>query len=540
MRTTAIHLAILAAVWAVLTLPSLGSTSLWDIDEGLNAEAAREMLESGNWIVPQFNFKPRTAKPALLYWLQATAYRTLGVNEFAARLPSALAALGVIGLTYALARKMFDAKTALLAGIILATSIQFCLLAHAATPDMLLLLGVMLGLTLFWHGYDHDRRLWLITCAVGSAIAVLAKGPVGIALPGLVIGLFLLSRGEVRIAFNWRLGVGTLIFCLIALPWYILVGSETKGAFLRGFWWNENVNRFLEPLENHRGPVFFYPLVLIVGLAPWCVFLVPTVWNAVKEARGEGLSRLPVRLLLVWSGVYMVFFTAAATKLPNYILPTYPALAVLTARTLEQWRRQRLTLPAWVMPTCVASMALVGTVTGAGLIIASGRLPFDALRGNSIPGIERWAVIGIVPVLTAALAWRWRMLPRSGWASATLTLGAVAYLGLIISFPTQLIDARKAPRDLLAAASFPQPEREVRLAAFEYFQPSLVFYAQREVTPLPSVDAAKAHLASALPSYLIVPARSLQKVIDESQGHRVVARQHDLYRNLEVVVIANR
>src|SRR5205085_1656030 len=137
------HGLLLTVVWAALTLPSLGATSLWDIDEGLNAEAAREMHESGNWIVPTFNFKPRTAKPALLYWLQSAAYRRFGVNEFAARLPSCVSALAVILLTYALGRRMFDPLTGLMAGVILASSIQLCLLAHAATPDMLLLAGIM-------------------------------------------------------------------------------------------------------------------------------------------------------------------------------------------------------------------------------------------------------------------------------------------------------------------------------------------------------------------------------------------------------------
>ncbi|MBX7105347.1 MAG: glycosyltransferase family 39 protein [Gemmataceae bacterium] len=537
-RLLLLHVLTLIAVWAALTLPSLGSTSLWDIDEGLNAEAAREMLESGNWIVPTFNFKPRTAKPALLYWFQATAYKHLGVTEFAARLPSAVAALGVVLLTYTLARRMFDPKTGLLAGIILATSIQFCLLAHAATPDMLLLFGVMLGLTLFWIGYEYDRRVWLVTCAVGSAFAVLAKGPVGVALPGLVIGLFLLSRGEVKRALDWRLAVGVLIFCVIALPWYVLVGSETRGAFLRGFWWNENVNRFLEPLENHRGPAFFYPLVLVIGLAPWCVFLVPTIWNAVREARDHGMARLPQRLLLVWAGAYLLFFTAAATKLPNYILPMYPPLAVLTARMLDNWRRGRLTLPAWIMPTCTACVALVGLVTATGLVTASGIIPLGVLKGNAIPGLERWAFVGLIPILTGAAAWHYGRVRRPSAATVALSAGAVAYLGLMITFPTRTIDARKAPRDLLARAGLPIPESEIRLASYGYFQPSLVFYAQREVTPIDSAAAARAHLASPLKSFLIAPAKSWQEM--QPQAGRVLATHHDLYRNLDVVIVTNQ
>src|SRR5947209_16621778 len=125
------HYVLLLTVTAALTLPGLGSISLWDIDEGLNAEAAREMLESGDWVVPSFNFKPRTAKPALLYWLQAISYDRLGVNEFAARLPSAVAGALAVLLTYELGRRMFSPVTALLAGTILISTVQVCVLSHA-------------------------------------------------------------------------------------------------------------------------------------------------------------------------------------------------------------------------------------------------------------------------------------------------------------------------------------------------------------------------------------------------------------------------
>ena len=116
------HYAILLAAMAVLTLPNLGVQSLWDVDEGVNAEAAREMMEAGTWISPLFNFELRTAKPALLYWLQISSYSVFGVNEFAARLPSVLAGMLTVLLVYELARRMFGANTGLLAGIVLASA----------------------------------------------------------------------------------------------------------------------------------------------------------------------------------------------------------------------------------------------------------------------------------------------------------------------------------------------------------------------------------------------------------------------------------
>lgn len=535
------HAGIITAIWAVLILANLGRTSLWDIDEGLNAEAAREMYESGNWIVPKFNFENRTAKPALLYWLQTGSYATFGVNEFAARLPSALAALAVGLLTYGLGRRMFDPVTGLLGSIILLSSIQLCLLAHAATPDMLLLAAIMLTFYLFWRGYMYDGRRWLITCAFGTALAVLAKGPVGLLIPNAAIVVFLFSRGELKRYFDWRFAVGSVIFLAIALPWYVLVGSETRGTFLRGFWWNENVNRFLQPMESHRGSIFFYPLVFVVGFAPWCVFLVPTLINGYREARDRGdVARIASRFLVFWFVTYMIFFSIAATKLPNYVLPAYPAFALLTARALMRWKRGELELPQWVMPACILSVSLVGIISGSGLYIASGEIPMKSLKGNGIPGLELWAAIGIVPIIAAVLGWYWQRNQRRLAAVSLLVVGAVGYLALLISFPAKIVDGRKAPKELIAAAGLPRPFDEIRIGTLEYFQPSLVYYAQREITQLPNEKEALDHLSSPLQTYLICPSKTWDQLVVKAPRCRTVAKHYDLYRNVDVVVVTNR
>ena len=171
--------AILLAISAVLTLPNLGATSLWDVDEGVNAEAAREMRDNGTWVIPTFNYQLRTAKPVMLYWLQRASYNTFGVHEWSARLPSALAAWLTVLLTCALARRMFDRATGLLAGIALASAFEFCMLAHAATPDATLLLFTVLTYYLFWSRHEGgSRRWWVPTAAACAARAVLTTAPV--------------------------------------------------------------------------------------------------------------------------------------------------------------------------------------------------------------------------------------------------------------------------------------------------------------------------------------------------------------------------
>src|SRR5713226_2976017 len=160
------HYLLLLAVAAGLSLPNLGGPSLWDIDEGNNAEAAREMMESDNWVVPTFNYQLRVDKPALLYWLQIFSYRVFGINEFAARIPSALAALFTVLVSYELGRLMFGAATGLMAGLVLASATAFCASAHFANPDALLNAFTVLALFFFWRGFARSGRGWFIPAGI--------------------------------------------------------------------------------------------------------------------------------------------------------------------------------------------------------------------------------------------------------------------------------------------------------------------------------------------------------------------------------------
>ena len=212
LRARAADYAVLLAVTAALTLPNLGAASLWDVDEGVNAEAAREMREAGTWVIPTFNFELRTAKPVMLYWLQRTSYAAFGVGEWSARLPSALAGWLTVLLTYELARRMFGRPTGVLAGLVLASAVEFCVLAHAATPDATLLLFTVLTYFAFWVGHENGRRWWWVPTAAACGLAALTKGPVGVALPGLVLLLYFAWNRELSRLLDRRLGWAALAF----------------------------------------------------------------------------------------------------------------------------------------------------------------------------------------------------------------------------------------------------------------------------------------------------------------------------------------
>jgi 4-amino-4-deoxy-L-arabinose transferase-like glycosyltransferase len=528
------HYGLLIALWAVLYLPNLGGPSLWDIDEGNNAECAQEMYESGNFIIPTFNYKLRLDKPVLLYWLQMLAYHVCGINEFAVRLPSALAALPTLLVVYEMGRRLFRCSTALLAGLLLASSTAFCAAAHFANPDALLNLCSLLTLWCFWEHYTR-RGWWLLGAGAACGLGTLAKGPVALALPMATVILFLCVRRELRRGSDLRFLGAMLVCLLIAAPWYIWVGLETKGEWLVGFFWQHNIGRAIGVLENHGGPFFYYGLVLLVGLAPWSIFIGPTIYYAFARRNSSGGTQF----LLCWATVWVVIFTVVRTKLPNYILPAYPALALLTAAFLDDWRRGQVQLPAWVMPVSLGSLALAGVGVGVGLLVAGDALPL-VLPGRRWPGLERGAWLGGVFLLGAAGAgWCLRRGRRAGLIGCVATAGIIFLAGLAW-WGVDLVEPFKAPRSLARALPEDHLRREVRVGAIGYFQPSLVFYCQREVL-CPDDPIRIIHLLyTPLPVYLFVRAevwRQLQTIAPSS--YRLVARRCDLYSGREVLLLTN-
>jgi 4-amino-4-deoxy-L-arabinose transferase-like glycosyltransferase len=566
MRDRVRDYAVLLAVSAALTLPNLGQTSLWDMDEGVNAQAAREMRDADTWIVPTFNYELRTAKPVMLYWLQRASYATFGVSEWSARLPSALAAWLAVLLTYEVARRMFSRPTALLSGIVLVSVLQFGMLSHAATPDATLLLFTTLTFLAFWAGHADGSRQWWIPTAAACGLAMLTKGPVGVALPGVVILLYFAWNRELRRLFDRKIVWAALVFLLVAGPWYGLVSNETRGEWLKAFFGNENVNRFLNPMDGHRGPVWYYVAAVLVMFAPWSALILATLWYGARGARpnpptpfpsreggvqspspgleaspasrsrfgggvGEGSSELRAhRFLVCWVVAYLAFFSAAATKLPNYVFPIYPALAILTARFLVAWRDGVFVLPRWLMPASVAAVALVGVAFACALVYAD----------RQFPGLKVWAILGVIPIAGAiAMALHLRRGERSGVVNA-MAVASVAFVGLVVALPPKVVDRQKAPRELVRASGIADPNRDVRVATYGWFQESVVFYTGREVDRLQTAESAIEFLSVPTPGYLFVPApRWDEMAAGVMIPHRVAARHYDFMKNCDVLVVTN-
>ncbi len=532
-----LHWLLLLAVGGLLTFPNLGAPSLWDMDEGVNAECGREMLEADTWIVPTFNWELRTAKPVLTYWLQRPAYVWFGMSEWSARLPSALCGLGTVLATYELGRRLFGATTGLLAGLALASCVQHAILAHAATPDAPLVFALTLAFALVWVGQEGGGRGFLVWPGLAVGVAVLAKGPVGLALPGLATLLFLGWNWELRRLLDRRLVWGLLLMFAVAAPWYILVAAETRGEWPKAFFLNENLNRATTPQESHSGPVVYY-IVAVLGLfAPWSAVIGPTIWDAGKAARGGDRG---TRFLLCWTVAVLVPFSLASTKLPNYVAPVYPALALLTARFLVRWASGEVTLPRWVTVVVVASVALTGVGYAAGLVAASGAVPVGAPGMRVFPGLEWWAWVGVLPIIAAGVMTH----ARRPVGVIALTMAAVGLVGVVAFGPPLVVDRYKSAKALVLESGARDPDHDIRLATYAYSSDnqSLVFYAERRVPPLYTADQATGFLALPRPAVLFLPAAVWDETLStraELVGCTVRVRKYDFYKHADLVAVSN-
>ena len=319
---------ILVGICLTLFFFRLGAGPMGDIDEAMHASTSKDMVLSGDWVTPRYNGENFYDKPPLHNWLVAISFLVFGFTEFAARLPAALLGLGCVMITYWLARRMFGPAAALLSALVLATSAEYIVLSRVVVHDISLAFCDTLALTLFFIGYKSERHrkpAFLIGYAA-LGFAVLAKGPVGLAIPMMIIGLFLIYKRQLRFLKEMQIGWGILIFLAVAAPWYILI-SLRNPDYTEYFFLKQNIGSFLSQQSRHPKPFYYYIPVLMGGLFPWSLFLPLAVYRAFRKRSAENGDGLI--FALIWFGVVFIFFSLASSKLGTYILPLFPAASVL-------------------------------------------------------------------------------------------------------------------------------------------------------------------------------------------------------------------
>lgn len=329
-------LLLLALLLGMPFLQFLGGLPLIDPDEGRYAEIPREMLERGDLLTPTLNYVKYFEKPPLLYWINAASLKLFGLNEFAARLPSALAGLFTVLLTYLVARRLYGQRCALLAAAILGTSVGFVLQSRIILTDMLLTLWLTAALGAFIVAAQQEGRRdsplpWYLFY-LGSALAVLAKGLIGIVFPAGIVFFYLLMTGRWQLLGRMRLPTGVLLFLAVAAPWFLLV-SWRNPEFARFFFIHEHFERFTSTVHGRYKPFWFFVPVLVATMLPWSFFIPGAIGNALRERKHDG-GRVSL-FLLIWAVLIFLFFSKSSSKLIPYILPVFPPLAMLIAHRLD-------------------------------------------------------------------------------------------------------------------------------------------------------------------------------------------------------------
>jgi 4-amino-4-deoxy-L-arabinose transferase-like glycosyltransferase len=457
---------ILFLAFGALFFQCLGRLPLIDPDEGRYIEIPREMLERGDFVTPMLNYVKYFEKPPLHYWLNALSLTVFGENEFAARFAGTLCGLLTVLVTYYLGRTLFGRRPGLFAATILGTAVGFLIQSRINFTDMTLTFWMTASFAFFMmaerDGAGNKARDYYLFY-VSMALAVLAKGLIGIVLPGAVIFCYLLATRRWRILKEMRLVTGGALFLAICAPWFVLV-SLRNPEFAHFFFIHEHFQRFLTTVHHRYKPIWFFLPVLLGTMLPWSLFIPAALKKGWQERKGSAESLF----LILWAGVIFAFFSKSDSKLIPYILPVFPPLALLMGKWFaETGNRAQV---KWQALATGLLLALVGAAAIAYPRLAA-KSEVSALDGAIVGGL--FICQGIVTMLAG----------RKGEPARLLVaLAATACVFAIVAPP--VIYGRVAldtsSKDLARAIN-EKAGKDARIACFGNYEQGIAFYTHRRV-----------------------------------------------------------
>ena len=293
------------------------------------------MVAKNEWVTPMIFDHPQFEKPPLTYWLIETAFKAWGESPFTARLfPAIFAIMGVIAGYFLGLMGFKDERKAFLSAIVLATSAFFAGMGKTVFTDMIFSVFILCAFTIFLLAYTDRRRqaIGFIGFYVCCALSTLTKSPLGFLIPQAAIVLFLLYQRQINFLKNWFVIIGVLVYLIIALPWYLYMYDQYGQVFIREFFYNDHWRRLLTAEHRGNDHWFFYPMTMVAGLFPWSLFLVAAFVDLFKRLKSS--VTLMDYLTLSWMVSVLLVFQMAHSKLASYILPLFPALALMTGNFL--------------------------------------------------------------------------------------------------------------------------------------------------------------------------------------------------------------
>jgi 4-amino-4-deoxy-L-arabinose transferase-like glycosyltransferase len=506
---------------ALTFFAGLGRGAITDADEAFYAEASREMVESGDWITPHYNYETRFQKPILYYWFTSATYLITGPTEFGARLWAALAGIGLVLVTAAAGRRWYDETTGLLAGAIVATNFGYFSIGRMALPDLPLTFCITLAI---WAALvstleqERNPRKFVILAAVGLGLGFLMKGPVGFILPLLVIiPVLMIERRSIALEPS-DIVIGFLIMIAIAFPWYLVMWFLHGNAYLQSFFVGDNFERFATDRFNDPRPWWFYLPVVAGGLLPWTPLALTWIGPITQFLRGrKSIGTIDLRLLM-WAVLPLLFYSISVGKQPRYVLPVLPPLALLLASSIvertQEWRGFDgvRSMPRRALPVVVGSL-LSGLffMVLAVLLYRAQPLLINVAPAYTAVAAGMVAIAGALVILVA-VSGNWRSAPVVIALAAALTLPVVQYGAL----------SSGGDDTVRQMARLVQNNRDAdeQVGTFGVFVRNLVFYSGIKTTDLIGDEQALNFLRQTERALMVAPVDQIDR-LEREHGLRV-------------------
>jgi 4-amino-4-deoxy-L-arabinose transferase-like glycosyltransferase len=466
---------VLSALASILFCFMLGSRPLSVPDEGRYVEISREMAVSGDYITPRLDGVKYFEKPVLFYWLESFSIKFFGLGAFTLRLWPVLFALFGCLSVYGVGRRLYDRLTGLISAVVLATNILYYSLSRAIILDMPVTVLLAAALFSFLIGTHEPlglkRRLYLWGFYVLAALAVLTKGLIGILIPGMIIGTWLLLLGEWRMLRQIYLPSGLILFLLIAAPWHILVATVNP-QFLNFYFIHEHFLRYLTKIHSRYQPMWFFIPILLVGLFPWSVFLVQSAVFSAPRSWQERHKHRDALFLFIWAGLVFIFFSVSDSKLVPYILPVFPPLSLVIGRYLAAvWENPKLSHGS------IGFTVLDVIMLATGLVLIA--LPHVWHRSEIEHLSSVLTILGAILVIIGVATWMASKLRGVRLALPVLICGMAIFLSVVNASATH-IDLHSIKSLALALKHMASPNDEI--ATYATYYQDLPVYLERRVT----------------------------------------------------------
>lgn len=481
---------LLFAIAAALLFSGLNANPIYIKDEAKNAQCAREMYKRNDLLIPTFNDRLRSDKPPFPYFAMYASYKLFGVNPFASRFFSAICGMLTLFFVYHISKKYLNKETAFISVCLLLSSFHFLFEFRMAVPDPYLIFFMTSTILSYFLYTQKNRWIYLLICAVTAAAGFLSKGPIALILP--LIALFVWSHWDqkMQLFFSIKSTLLVLFTFVLIVPWFLKIHWETNGLYTHDFFITNNVNRFTDSMEGHSGNAFIIILFVLIGMLPATLFIEYPIRNLIKHST-PSLIKLSVSCVLVIIG----FFCFSNTKLPNYPMPAYPFIAIITAYGIQQAQAVLLKKYIWIV------FAMISFIIPVSVFFLLGNIP-------ETKDLKYWAcLLLILPISIFALLFTKNKLSLnmilyclfSCFFLFNFTFYNVVYPKILVRNPVIITSSQWNPKE--------------QLYAYQMYNPGFNYYLDK-------------------PVFILKDSISLFNTLTEDPSRKVISRLK-LYENLD-------